>query len=121
MGIEPVPIRVFGDPDADKKFRKTKKPNPQGDKKKDMICFYGEFDLTPYLEGTAASSGTNLCFCYSKKKKNLPIQDVEIVQGVPGLKGEDVEFNLPQNMKQVNYRLGKAAKNRFLCFKYRKC
>ena len=33
MGIEPVPIRVFGDPDADKKFRKTKKPNPQGDKK----------------------------------------------------------------------------------------
>lgn len=75
MGIEPVPIRIFGDPDADKKFRKTKKPNPQGDKKKDMICFYGEFDLTPYLEGgqPATSSGTNLCFCYSKKKKNLPI------------------------------------------------
>jgi hypothetical protein len=48
---------------------------------------------------------------------------VEIVEGVPGMNGgpEDVEFNLPLNMKQVNYRLGKGAKNRLLCFKYSKC
>jgi hypothetical protein len=23
MGIEPVPIKIYGDPDADKKFKKT--------------------------------------------------------------------------------------------------
>ena len=66
-----------------------------------MLCFYGEFDLTPYLEYTAGGQqGTNLCFCYSRKKKNMPIQDIEIIQGVQGMKGpEDVEFNLPQGMK----------------------
>lgn len=98
MGIEPVPIRVFGNPDGDKKVKKTKKANPDGDKKKDMIFFYGDFDLTPYLESQGAvQQGTNLCFCYSRKKKNLPIQDIEIVEGLPGLKGGqgEVEFNLP--------------------------
>ena len=52
MGIEAVPIKIYGDPESEKKFKKTKKVNPQGDKKKDMIYFYGDFDLTPYLEST---------------------------------------------------------------------
>jgi hypothetical protein len=52
MGIEPVPIRLFGT--SDSRVKKTKKANPDGDKKKDMIFFYGDFDLTPYLEGAAA-------------------------------------------------------------------
>lgn len=76
VGIEPVPIKMYGDPDADKKFRKTKKANPQGDKKKDIICFYGDFDLTPYLEKTQAEPSSHyLCFCYSRKKGGdaLPI------------------------------------------------
>lgn len=50
MGIEPVPIKIYGEPDSEKRFKKTRKLNPEGDKKKDMICFYGCFDLTPYLE-----------------------------------------------------------------------
>ena len=94
----------------------------KGDKKNDQIVFYGEFDLTPYLEqsqlATAPSTGTNLCFCYSRgKKKNLPLNDIQVIEGVPGNKSDDVEFNLPANMKQVNYRLGKGTKNRLLCFK----
>lgn len=117
-----MPIRIYGDLDADKKFKKTRKINHE-DKKKDMNCYYGDFDLTPYLESGQSQLGTNLCFCYTRKKKNLPIADIEIVQGTPGMKGaagtiaDDVEFNLPQNLKQVNYRLGKATKNRLLCYK----
>ncbi len=53
MSIEPVPIKNYGDPEADKKIKKTRKTNVQGDKKKDMICFYGDYDLTPYLENNA--------------------------------------------------------------------
>jgi hypothetical protein len=50
MGIEPTPIKLYGDKDADKKFKKTKKSSMKGDKKNDQIVFYGEFNLTPYLE-----------------------------------------------------------------------
>jgi hypothetical protein len=35
MGIEPTPIKVYGDAEADKKFRKTKKSSMKGDKKND--------------------------------------------------------------------------------------
>ena len=50
MGIEPTPIKCYGDMEADKKFKKTKKSSMKGDKKNDQIVFYGDFDLTPYLE-----------------------------------------------------------------------
>jgi hypothetical protein len=84
VGIEPVPIRVYGDPESEKKFKKTKKANPNGDKKKDIICFYGDFDLTPYLEaGAQTDSSHYLCFCFSRKKGGdaLPIQDIQIFKG----------------------------------------
>ena len=67
-----------------------------------MFNFYGDFDLAPYLEGPnyGSSQGTNLCFCYSRKKKGLPISDIMMVEGTPGMKGQDdVEFNLPSSLK----------------------
>jgi len=40
---------------------------------------------------------------------------------VPGNKGlDDIEFNLPPHLKQVNYRLGKVTKNRLLCYRFSK-
>ena len=87
-----------------------------------MFYYYGDFDLTPFLENNSnGQQGTNLCFCFSRKAKTYPIQDIEIIQGTPGAKGpDDVEFNLLPNSKQVNYRLGKTVKNRLLCYKYSK-
>lgn len=54
QNIEPLPVKVFGDPDADKKYKKTKKfgkkETPGGED--DMYNFYGNYDLTSYLEDT---------------------------------------------------------------------
>lgn len=50
----------------------------------------------------------------------MPISDIMIIEGSPGIKGnDDVEFNLPPQLKQVNYRLGRTVKNRLLCYKNR--
>lgn len=35
MGIEPTTIKMYGDAEADKKFRKAKKAGQKGDKKND--------------------------------------------------------------------------------------
>lgn len=47
-GIEPLPVREFGDPNADKKFKKTKKLGKENDE--DMYNFYGDYDLTNFFE-----------------------------------------------------------------------
>lgn len=50
----------------------------------------------------------------------MPISDVLIIEGQQGSKNQDdMEFNLPPYLKQVNYKLGKTVKNRLLCYKYR--
>lgn len=54
QNIEPLPVKMFGDPDADKKYKKTKKAGkkePEGENTDDTYNFYGNYDMTPYLEG----------------------------------------------------------------------
>ena len=51
--IEPIPVKEFGDPDADTKFKKTKqlgKEREDGGKSDDMYNFYGDYDLTMFFE-----------------------------------------------------------------------
>ncbi len=43
-------MKTFGDPDAEKKFNKTKKLGKNGNKNEDMYNFYGDYDLTNYFE-----------------------------------------------------------------------
>jgi hypothetical protein len=50
QGIEPIPVKVFGDTDADKKIHKTKKLGKNGNRNDDMYNFYGDYDLTSYFE-----------------------------------------------------------------------
>lgn len=50
QSIEPIPVKEFGDPEADTKFKKTKKLGKIGDGSDDMYNFYGDYDLTPYFE-----------------------------------------------------------------------
>lgn len=50
QGIEPIPVKVFGDPKANEKFHKTKKLGRNGNKNEDMYNFYGDYDLTDYFE-----------------------------------------------------------------------
>ena len=50
QGIEPIPVKTFGDPDAEKKIHKTKKLGKNGNKNDDMYNFYGDYDLTHYFE-----------------------------------------------------------------------
>jgi hypothetical protein len=50
MSIEPIHIRVYNDPESAKKLKRARKPDPNGDKKNDMLCFKGDFDLVPYFE-----------------------------------------------------------------------
>jgi hypothetical protein len=47
--LEVVPIREYGNPDSDKNFKKRNRVN-QSNGKKELSCFYGDFDLSPYLE-----------------------------------------------------------------------
>ena len=69
QNIEPLPVRVFGDPDAEKKFKKTKKlgkkDTPGADD--DMYNFYGDYDLTSYFEDDTNkdpnANQKNLCLC----------------------------------------------------------
>ena len=75
QNIEPLPVKVFGDPDAEKKFKKTKKLGkkdaPGADD--DMYNFYGDYDLTSYLEDVGQKDPNvnqkNLCLCQSSKKQ----------------------------------------------------
>ncbi len=48
--IEPIHIKIYNDPESAGKLKKVRKPDPKGDKKNDMYCFHGEFDLAQYLE-----------------------------------------------------------------------
>jgi len=74
QNIEPLPVKIFGDIDADKKYKKTKKlgkkDTPGSDD--DMYNFYGNYDLTSYLEDSPSldpsASLKNLCLCQSTKK-----------------------------------------------------
>ena len=58
-------MKVFGDPLADTKYKKTKKLGKQPED--DMYNFYGDYDLTQYLEELTAAEQTaqkkNLCLC----------------------------------------------------------
>ena len=84
QGIEPIPVKVFGDPEAEKKIHKTKKLGKNGNKNEDMYNFYGDYDLTSFFEGSdpqdAQSQRKNLCLCVSTKKA-APIQDLILVIG----------------------------------------
>lgn len=53
QNIEPIPVKEYGDLLADKKYRKTKKPGKTTEE--DMYNFYGDYDLTPYLEDPATA------------------------------------------------------------------
>jgi hypothetical protein len=87
QNIEPLPVKEFGDPEADTKYKKTKKlakkDAPGNDD--DMYNFYGNYDLTSYLEDVSSLEVTanqkNLCLCQSTKKHAQPIQDVTLVIG----------------------------------------
>jgi len=48
--IEPIHIKVFGDPESAGKLKRMRKPDPKGEKKNDMLSFQGDFDLAQYLE-----------------------------------------------------------------------
>ena len=50
QSIEPIPVKQFGDAEADQKFKKTKKLGKIGDGSDDMYNFYGDYDLTPFFE-----------------------------------------------------------------------
>lgn len=69
--IEPIPVKEFGDPLAETKYRKTKTVGKNGSTD-DMYNFYGDYDLTKYFEDTsnvdAATQKKNLCLCVSYKK-----------------------------------------------------
>lgn len=55
QGIEPIPIKQFGDPHADSKIKKTKQIGAEG-KRDDIFNFYGNYDLTSYFEDSADPS-----------------------------------------------------------------
>jgi hypothetical protein len=57
MEIEPVPVKHYGDDPNDKKFHKTKRVDPKGDSSKDQYCFYGDYEIKKYLEGSAFGQG----------------------------------------------------------------
>lgn len=84
QAIEPIPVKVFGDPDAEKKIHKTKKLGKNGNKKDDMYNFYGDYDLTSYFEDEQPQeldeNRKNLCLCVSTKKA-APVQDLILVIG----------------------------------------
>jgi hypothetical protein len=55
QNIEPIPVKEYGDPEADSKFKKTKQLGKEGKGgvKEDMYNFYGDYDLTSYFEDTS--------------------------------------------------------------------
>ena len=71
QSIEPIPVKEFGDAEADHKFKKTKKLGKTGDSSDDMYNFYGDYDLTPFFEDPNSidpNQKKNLCLCISVKK-----------------------------------------------------
>jgi hypothetical protein len=72
QNIEPIPVKEFGDPEADQKFKKTKALGKEGKDGKldDTYNFYGDYDLTNYFEENIdpLAQKKNLCLCYSIKK-----------------------------------------------------
>lgn len=71
QNIQPLPVKVYGDPDADKKYKKTKKPAKKdaATPDDDMYSFYGNYDLTPFFEDVTQldprAPRKNLCLCIS--------------------------------------------------------
>lgn len=84
QGIEPIPVKIFGDPDAEKKIHKTKKLGKNGNRNDDMYNFYGDYDLTSYFEDQEPTDQQvqkkNLCLCVSTKR-SAPVQDLILVIG----------------------------------------
>lgn len=87
QNIQPLPVKVYGDPDAEKKYKKTKKPGkkdaPTPDD--DMYSFYGDYDLTPYFEDVSQLdprvARKNLCLCVSQSRNSFAVSDIHLVVG----------------------------------------
>lgn len=134
--IEPLPIKVFGDIEADKKYKKVKKLSKQGGD--DQYFFTGEYDLTAYLEDVddeTLANCKNLCLC-QRFKRGAPIQDLILVIGekVNQATGrilteieasstnladeQNITFNwdVPEGFKMLAYSVGLHGNlNRLLC------
>lgn len=67
-------MKEFADPQADQKYKKTKKIGKLGDGSDDMYNFYGDYDLTSYFEDMTnvdpSVQRKNLCLCISVKKQS---------------------------------------------------
>ena len=75
LGLEPVPIRKYG---SDAIFQKKKRT---GGDKKVVYYFYGEFDLTKFLESdleTPVNPNANLTLCFKRQKEGPPISELFI-------------------------------------------
>jgi len=118
MDITPVQIRQYNDPNPP--FKKTKRTNPSNPNEFKTF-YYGDFDLGEYLEEEnlgKEKAGTVLCMCFSRSKKQLPVQDIEIfVGGASTSETMGFHFNIPKAFKHINYRLGHIVKNRLLAIK----
>ena len=129
QGIEPIPVRVFGDPDSNK-FQKTKKLGKQPED--NIYNFYGDYDLTKYLEDVSEldmmAQKKNLCLCMSTKKQ-APVQDVIIVQAqmidssgkvTTNSSNYTLNWDVPDGYKTLSYSVGvNGHLNRLLCLKTR--
>ena len=137
QGIEPIPVKEFGDPDANEKYHKTKKLGKNGNKAEDMYNFYGDYDLTQYFEPETAKDPAhkNLCLCQSTKK-TMPIADVCLIVGQQNMdprapmrasaaqkaaKSETtIAWDVPPGFRKLPYSVGTdGVLNRLLCYKPR--
>ena len=101
LGLEPVPIRKYG---SDAIFQKKKRT---GGDKKVVYYFYGEFDLTKFLESdleTPVNPNANLTLCFKRQKEGPPISELFIY--VAQRQNKEVAFELPNDTKYLQYRLG---------------
>ena len=134
QGIEPLPVKEFGDVDADQKFKKTKRLGKQTGE--DMYNFYGDYDLTGYFEDTTnidpATQKKNLCLCISTQK-TMQVNDIILIIGqqIDATTGKIIESNeqspnmtmnweVPEGYKKLAYSIGQNGfLNRLLCLKTR--
>lgn len=97
-----------------------------------MFYYYGEFNLNLYMdsdeeqpshrtEEESAAETPHLCLCVTRRRKNLPIQDIDILMGE---RNKDIrtgelkfEFKVPQHLKHIRYQFGCPHKNRLLCYR----
>ncbi len=97
-----------------------------------MFYYYGEFNLNLYMdnddemqsarqEEESAAETPHLCLCVTRRRKNLPISDVEILMGErnkdPRTGELKFEFKVPQHLKHIRYQFGAPHKNRLLCYR----